>query len=505
MYIVGDSIFHFIFIHFFLKMEEMESRDIAGLVLSGGPASVNAPNAPRISKSILALGFPILGICYGLQWITVARGGRVAAFDGNREFGRALVRRTPAAHSDILSAVPDEFLVFQSHNDAVDAAALPPGFHVLATSGDSPVATVFPHVAVVAHESERLFGLQFHPEVDHSEHGRTILANFAIKICAAPQDWRLDLQYDRMVEKTRAAVGPTARVLLGISGGVDSTTLAVFLQRVLGDRCVPVFIDNGLLRRNEAAEVEQSLRELGLANLQFHDCSARFLNKLSGVVDADQRRKIIGHEFVAAFEEIASKLVDVQFLAQGTLYPDVIESGSGGAAIKRHHNVGGLPEKMNLRILEPFRALFKDEVRRIALDTFNMPRALVFRHPFPGPALAVRIVGAPITPERLEMLRNADAIFLAELHRANVYYEISQAFAALICIETVGVQGDAHSAEAMVMLRAVVTQDFMSADVFELDHALLRRVATRIVNETRGVNRVAFDVTQKPPATIEYL
>eukprot|EP01108_Squamamoeba_japonica_P004749 TRINITY_DN375_c0_g1_i1.p2 TRINITY_DN375_c0_g1~~TRINITY_DN375_c0_g1_i1.p2 ORF type:complete len:369 (+),score=129.62 TRINITY_DN375_c0_g1_i1:99-1109(+) len=336
-----------------------------------------------------------------------------------------------------------------------------------------------------------------------------MLKNFAIDICKANCDWKLDEQFDDMLATTRAMVDEdedkNSIVLLGVSGGVDSTTLAVFLKHAIGARCVPVFIDNGLLRRDEAVQVQESFKQLGLDNARFVDASEEFLAKLDGVLDADERRVRIGHEFVRQFELVANELGNVRFLAQGTLYPDVIESGSGGAAIKRHHNVGGLPDRMKLKLLEPFRNLFKDEVRKIASERFNMPRSVVQRHPFPGPGLAVRCVGAPVSRERLETLRVADAIYLEELHKADVYYKISQAFAALLCLETVGVMGDAHSSEQMIMPRAVCTNDFMSADVFEFEHATLQHIATRIVNETHGVNRVLFDVTSKPPATIEPL
>lgn len=474
-----------------------DNNGIEGFIISGGPDSVHAAGAPTLPAQFFeVVKVPVLGICYGMQLMCHMLGGSVRVTD-SREYGRTDVWLKKGHLSPLLHKLPSGMTVWQSHGDAVDVEALPDRFKVVASTKD--------HVAMIEHRDRNLFGVQFHPEVDHTEQGRTILRNFVLNVCQCDdRSYTTRSKYERLLDRVRNQIGH-GKVILAVSGGIDSTALAVLLHRAVGKQCTPVFVDNGLLRRGEAAQVQASFELLGLNNVRYIDSTDLFLSALKGVNDADERRRIIGHMFVTVFERVAQEIGDVEFLAQGTLYPDVIESGTGGAKIKRHHNVGGLPEHMQLRVVEPFRTLFKDEVRFIAERCLEMPREIVWRHPFPGPGLAVRVVGAPITPERLEMVRAADTIYLEELHDADVYYDISQAFAALVCVDTVGVMGDAQTEEAMVMLRAVVTNDFMTADVYAMDHTLQQRVATRIINEVRGVNRVLYDVSTKPPATIEAL
>jgi GMP synthase (glutamine-hydrolysing) len=477
-----------------MPLDALRAFGARGVVLSGGPSSVLAPDAPFAHPELLDLGVPVLGVCYGLQWMCHTLGGVVEKAE-DREYGRAqlkLERPDPlfAAWSDRA-----ERTVWMSHGDRV--LRLPPGFVVLASSDHSPFAAV-------RHLERPLYGLQFHPEVVHTEGGGELLASFVHEICGCGSSWTMDAFIDEAVEGVRARVGAGTAVC-GLSGGVDSAVAAALVHRALGERLHCILVDHGLLREGEAEEVERAFREALGIRLDVVDARARFLGALRGVVDPERKRRIIGHLFIEVFEEEARRIGGADFLVQGTLYPDVIESVSvrgPSQTIKTHHNVGGLPERMRLALVEPLRELFKDEVRSVG-RRLGLPETLVGRHPFPGPGLAIRILGE-VTAERLAILRRADAIFIEEIRRAGLYDRIWQAFAVFLPIQSVGVQGDERTYDHVVALRAVTSLDAMTADWARLPDELLARASSRITNEVRGVNRVVYDVSSKPPATIEW-
>ncbi|MCC7007817.1 MAG: glutamine-hydrolyzing GMP synthase [Acidobacteria bacterium] len=471
--------------------EAMRRRQPAGIILSGGPRSVREAGAPTPDPGVWSLGVPMLGICYGMQVMTHQLGGTVGSAP-HREFGLATV--TMAARGPLFDALPESLRVWASHGDFV--AQAPDGFAVTATSSNAPVAAM-------ADPERRLYGLLFHPEVAHTEHGLDILRNFAFTICGCRGDWTMASFVDESIEKIRAQVG-NGRVVCGLSGGVDSTVAAVLLHRAIGDRLTCIFVDNGLLRLNEAEQVRGRFARLGLP-LDFVDASELFLERLAGVIDPERKRKIIGSAFIDVFERRAHELGHFDFLAQGTLYPDVIESVSvvgQSALIKSHHNVGGLPERMRFTLVEPLRALFKDEVRAVG-TALGLDDEFVWRQPFPGPGLAVRLLGAP-TRERLDLLRRADAIVVDEVRKGGWYRRLWQAFAVLLPVQSVGVMGDERTYEYTVAVRAVESKDGMTADWARLPHDLLAAISSRIVNEVRGINRVVYDISSKPPATIEW-
>jgi GMP synthase (glutamine-hydrolysing) len=470
---------------------EIARRHPAGVILSGGPRSVSEPGAPRIDPALLETGTPTLGICYGMQLMTDLLGGRVAPA-ASREYGHAVV--TVQDGQPLFDALPASFQVWASHGDAIESA--PAGFKVAATSPNAPVAAM-------ANGDRRLYGLLFHPEVVHTEHGAQILRNFAFKVCGCRGDWTMASFVEESVQRIRATVGE-GRVICGLSGGVDSTVAALLLHKAIGDRLTCVFVDNGLLRLDEAAQVRTRFARLGLP-LEFVDASDTFLDRLEGVTDPEQKRKIIGRTFIDVFEARAHELGTFDFLAQGTLYPDVIESVSivgPSVAIKSHHNVGGLPERMRFKLVEPLRELFKDEVRAVG-SALGLEDEFVWRQPFPGPGLAVRLLG-PITRARLDLLRRADAIVADEIRKAGWYRRLWQSFAVLLPIQSVGVMGDERTYEHTVAIRAVESRDGMTADWARLPHDLLGVISSRIVNDVRGINRVVYDISSKPPATIEW-
>ncbi len=467
-----------------------------GIILSGGPASVLDENAPAIAPELLAAGVPILGICYGQQALVLALGGAVEA-GHSREFGRADV--TPEKPSTLYDGVWDlgtPHPVWMSHGDRV--TALPEGFKVVATSPGAPLA-------VIANEERRIWATQFHPEVHHTPDGVQLFENFVKNICGCTGDWTMATYRSQAIEKIRHQVGK-GRVICGLSGGVDSSVAAVLIHEAIGDQLTCVFVDHGLLRQDEAEQVLEMFRghyNIPLIHANHQD---RFIDALEGVEDPEKKRKIIGSLFIETFEDVASQLGEVEFLAQGTLYPDVIESvsftGGPSVTIKSHHNVGGLPERMNMELVEPLRELFKDEVRALGRE-LGLPENFVGRHPFPGPGLAIRCPGG-ITREKLEILRSADAVYLDEIKKAGLYDKIWQAFAVLLPVQTVGVMGDGRTYEFVCALRAVTSVDGMTADFYPYDMEFLSRTATRIINEVPGINRVVYDITSKPPGTIEW-
>ncbi len=476
--------------------EKIQACAPHAIILSGGPASVYDAGAPKAAPEIFQAGVPVLGICYGLQYMAQQFGGVVRGA-GQREYGRARMEILEA--EPLFTGLPAEQSVWMSHGDSVEK--LPEGFRVLARSGEV--------VAAIAHPGARMWAVQFHPEVRHTEHGRQILANFLFNICKLRPDWTPDAFVGEQIERIRATVGPSGRALCALSGGVDSSVAAMLVHRAIGDRLTCVFVNNGLLRLREFEKVQQNLRQrLGL-NLIGVDSEERFLRRLEGVSDPEQKRKIIGAEFIAVFEEEARKLAGAasapEFLVQGTLYPDVIESVSvhgPSAVIKSHHNVGGLPEKMGFQLLEPLRLLFKDEVRRIGLE-LGIAEELIWRQPFPGPGLAVRILG-PVDREKIELLQRADDIAGEEIKRAGLYRSLWQSFMVLLPVRSVGVMGDFRTYGYTAVLRAVQSEDGMTADWARLPHELLEVISNRVINEVPGINRVAYDISSKPPATIEW-
>ena len=472
---------------------ELEKMKPAAVILSGGPASVYAEGAPDLDPAILELDIPILGICYGMQLIVKHLGGGVDRA-ACREYGRS--RLAVKDSSDLFKGLPGEFVAWMSHGDRV--TELPQGFDVLAKTQDCPYAAV-------RYEQKKIYGLQFHPEVHHTENGTQVLRNFLYEVAGCSGLWKMSSYIDEAIEEVRAQVG-SERVVLGLSGGVDSSVAAVLLHRAIGKQLTCIFVDNGLLRKGERESVVETFARNFDMDLHVADAGESFLSGLKGVIDPEKKRKIIGGLFIDAFKEEAEKIKNVKYLAQGTLYPDVIESRSayGGptSVIKSHHNVGGLPEKLGFELVEPLRSLFKDEVRKVAIE-LELPRDIVVRHPFPGPGLAVRIIG-DVTAERLEVLRECDAIFIEEITKAGLYEEIWQGFCVLLPVRSVGVMGDERTYESVLAVRAVDSVDGMTADWFRMPHEVLDSISSRIVSEVRGVNRVVYDISSKPPSTIEW-
>ena len=465
--------------------------NIAGYILSGGPSSLKDEDAPRLDRSFFDGKVPVLGVCYGMQLIADLFGGRLVRSE-HREYGRS--KFEPTNDGALLKGVSSGCQVWMSHGDSI--VELPEGFSVIGKTAS--LAT-----AAIANEEAGLYGLQFHPEVHHTTEGRTILGNFLFEICRVKGDWTTASFIDETIENVRALVGDKD-IILGLSGGVDSTVAAVLLGKAIGKKLHGVFVNNGLLRKNEFENVSKTLRTLGI-NLYPVDASALFLERLAGIEDPEKKRKVIGTTFIDVFEAEAAKLGEIEFLAQGTLYPDVIESVSfkgPSATIKSHHNVGGLKEKMQFKLVEPLRELFKDEVRELG-RALGVPESFIRRHPFPGPGLAVRILGE-ITKERCDLLREVDAIFIDGLHRHDIYDDIWQAFAVLLPVRAVGVMGDERTYENVVALRAVTSVDGMTADWARIDPDILAEVSNDIIRNVRGVNRVTYDISSKPPATIEW-
>ncbi|MBR4393876.1 MAG: glutamine-hydrolyzing GMP synthase [Oscillospiraceae bacterium] len=474
-----------------MPLDEIRRFDPIGLIFTGGPGSVYLPDAPKVDSGVFSLGVPILGICYGCQLMAQMLGGRVTAAqdDSAREYGKTVTFFDASCR--LFAGIGEESVTWMSHGDYM--AEIPAGFSLAAHSEACPTAAI-------CDETRRFYGVQFHPEVAHTERGSDMLRNFLYEICGASGDWTMADYKTQAIEAIRAKVGE-GKALLALSGGVDSSVAAALLAEAIGSQLTCVFVDHGLMRKNEGDEVEAAFahRELNFIRVNAEE---RFLSRLAGVVEPESKRKIIGEEFVRVFEDVAHRIGAVDFLVQGTIYPDVIESGKGEAAvIKSHHNVGGLPDTVDFKeILEPLRMLFKDEVRQLGRE-LGLPEALVSRQPFPGPGLAIRVIGE-ITKEKLDLLREADAIFREEMSRAGRASD--QYFAALTNMRSVGVMGDGRSYDYAVALRSVQTSDFMTADFSRLPWELLDRVSVRIVNEVRGVNRVLYDITSKPPATVEY-
>jgi GMP synthase (glutamine-hydrolysing) len=484
---------------FNLSIDRIKALNPRGIVLSGGPSSVYANDAPLPSPNIFDLGVPVLGICYGLQVIAHQLGGQVDT-SARREYGPADVLIDDA--SDLFAGIDGasgvatpSTKVWMSHGDAL--TTLPTGFERIAHTTNSPICAI-------RNRERRIYGVQFHPEVVHTPHGKTILRNFVFSICGCTGGWNARSIVEKETEEIRHTVG-SRKVICALSGGVDSSVLAVLLHRAIGDQLVCIHINNGLMRKDESERVVKLYRDTYCFNLNYVDATDQFLERLTGVIDPERKRKIIGNTFIEVFEREAKSIGNVDFLAQGTLYPDVIESVSfrgPSHTIKTHHNVGGLPETMHLKLIEPFRELFKDEVRAVG-RTLGLPEELITRHAFPGPGLAVRIIGE-ITKAKLAILREADEIFVEEIRRAGLYESLWQAFAVLLPIQTVGVMGDQRTYESVIALRAVHSLDGMTADWAPLPHDVLGRTSSRIVNEVRGVSRVVYDITSKPPSTIEW-
>jgi len=472
--------------------EEVARREPKGLILSGGPASVYADGAPKLERELLELGIPVLGICYGMQLLARELGGRVEGAEVG-EFGRSDL--TVSEHGRLLAGTPAQQTCWMSHRDTVYTP--PPGFTALASSTASPVAAF--------ESAERgIYGIQFHPEVVHTPYGSHVLTTFLEEICGCDRTWTAASIVDEQIERVRAQVGD-GRVICGLSGGVDSSVAALLVHRAIGDQLTCVFVDHGLMRKNEGEQVISAFRDTFKVPLVAVDAEERFLARLQGVSEPEAKRKAIGAEFIRVFEEEAEKLSGAKYLVQGTLYSDVIESGggTGAATIKSHHNVGGLPEDLQFDLVEPLRALFKDEVRAVGAE-LGLPERLVWRQPFPGPGLAIRIVGGEATKERLDVLRDADAILQDEIRKAGLYRELWQSFCVLPDVRTVGVQGDERTYGYVVVIRAVTSDDAMTADWARLPYDLLEQIASRMINELREVNRVVLDITSKPPGTIEW-
>ncbi len=475
-----------------LPVDKIKGLKPKGIIFSGGPASVYQPDAPLIRKEIFDLKIPILGICYGLQLISHLLGGKVTKAD-HREYGHAWleVSRT----DPLLENIAPRSRVWMSHGDRVEK--LPPKFEVIGQTANSPYG-------IIRHQKKEIYGLQFHPEVAHTEQGKKIIRNFIYKIANCHGLWTTKSFIKDSIQNVKNQIG-NEKVICALSGGVDSSVAAALVNEAIGNQLISVFVDNGLLRLNETEQVQTIFHNQYKLNFRYIDASQNFLSRLKNVVDPEQKRKIIGDEFIKTFEKMAREIDNVKFLVQGTLYPDVIESVSTkgpSAVIKSHHNVGGLPEKMNLKLIEPLRELFKDEVREVGRE-LGLSNQIISRHPFPGPGLAVRILGE-ITSERLEIVRQADKIFIDELHESGWYNRVWQAFAVLLPVQTVGVMGDERTYESVIALRAVTSEDAMTADWAKLPPDLIGGVANRIINEVQGVNRVVYDISSKPPSTIEW-
>ncbi|OGC79705.1 MAG: glutamine-hydrolyzing GMP synthase [candidate division Zixibacteria bacterium RBG_16_40_9] len=466
-------------------------KNLKGIILSGGPSSVFDPEAPLVSKEIFNLKLPVLGICYGLQLTAHLLGGKVVKSQ-TREYGKAILQIQQ--DSELFQDCPKTFQVWMSHGDSV--ISLPDGFKALAK-------TETLNFAAIENKEKKIYGVQFHPEVIHTENGKKILQNFLFEICKCKGDWTTESFISSSVSRIKEEVD-NQKIICAVSGGVDSTVCAALVNQAVGKNLLGIFVDNGVLRKNEAQEVLEALKKFNL-NLIFVDAKRKFLKQLQGVIDPEEKRKIIGKVFIEVFEEEAHKIGEVKFLAQGTLYPDLIESRSfkgPSATIKSHHNVGGLPEVMNLRLVEPLKELFKDEVRELG-KKLGLLETLLQRHPFPGPGLAVRVIGE-VTENRLNLLREADFIFMEELKSSNLYDQVWQAFCVLLPVQSVGVMGDERTYENVVALRAVTSLDGMTADWAKLPYDLLQKISNRIINEVKGINRVVYDVSSKPPATIEW-
>ncbi len=472
--------------------EEILAHQPKGIILSGGPSSVNDVNAKLVSKEILELGIPVLGICYGMQMINYLLGGNVAKGEKG-EYGKA--QFSHSQDSRLLQNYPTETTVWMSHFDEV--SEVPVGFQII---GNTPQS-----IAAIENDAQKIYAVQFHPEVSHTESGMQIFENFVFKICSCEKNWFLQDYVQDSIEDIRTKVGDK-KVILGLSGGVDSSVAAVLIHKAIGDQLTCIFVDTGLLRKNEAQQVMQEYGTHFHINIIEVNAHKKFYTALKGISEPEAKRKVIGKTFIEVFDEEAHKLKDVDFLAQGTIYSDVIESSAqkSGAShtIKSHHNVGGLPETMQLQLLEPLSGLFKDEVRKIGVE-LGIPPQLIYRHPFPGPGLGIRILGE-ITAEKVEILQNADAIFIEELYHADWYDKVSQAFVVLLPVKTVGVMGDERTYEYVASLRSVNSVDFMTATWSRLPYELLDTVSSRIINEVRGINRVTYDISNKPPATIEW-
>lgn len=473
--------------------KEIEKLKPKGLILSGGPASVTDKGSPLPDKKIFKLGIPILGICYGVQVMAQILGGRIKKAT-EREYGRAELFIDE--NKDIFFGLPANITCWMSHGDLIQK--LPPGFTSIGHTLNSPVAAV-------RSRNAKFFGVQFHPEVIHTSKGGQIVNNFLYRVCRCVGRWRIESFIAESVKQIKESAGKKGKVICGVSGGVDSAVVALLINKAIGDRLRCIFVNNGLLRKNEAQQVRKMFQE-SKVNLDFIDASERFLKRLKGVVDPEDKRKIIGNEFIRVFEERAKKFKGAEFLAQGTLYPDVIESipahGGPTAKIKSHHNVGGLPLKMKLKLIEPLRELFKDEVRAIG-KKLGLPENFIYRQPFPGPGLAIRIVGG-VTKENLNILREADERIIEEIKKADLYNSVWQAFAVLLPIKSVGVMGDERTYENVIAIRCVTSADGMTADWAKLSHEILGIMSSRIINEVKGVNRVVYDISSKPPATIEW-
>lgn len=477
---------------FSLSVEQIRKLNPSGIILSGGPLSVYDNGAPSLKNEVFKLGIPVLGICYGLQLICNQLGGKVESAD-SREYGKALLKITHNHH--LLENVKPESIVWMSHGDYV--TAIPEGYDILGVSENSPFCSI-------ANDREKIYGLQFHPEVAHTEEGKKILENFLFKICKVSGSWTPVNFISSAIEEIKQRTAGK-RAICALSGGVDSSVAAVLMHEAIGDKLVCIHVDTGLMRKDESRNIIDMFEKNYNLHLINIDASEKFLTRLAGVFDPEKKRKIIGNTFIEVFEEEAKKFNDAEFLVQGTLYPDVIESVSvkgSSVTIKTHHNVGGLPEKMNLKLIEPFRELFKDEVRQIGRK-LGLPQEFIERHPFPGPGLAVRIL-SDITKAKLDLLRLADDIFISEIRRAGIYNEIWQAFAVLLPVQSVGVMGDARTYENVVALRAVTSTDGMTADWYPFKPEFLAEISNKIIRNIRGINRVVYDISSKPPSTIEW-
>jgi len=475
------------------KLSDIRKQNPVGIVLSGGPASVFAKDSPKPNPGIFKLGVPILGICYGLQLMGKMLGGEVKSSD-RREYGRGTL--TIERKGTLFSSLPNKLSVWNSHGDSL--AKLPKGFRALAKTENSSYAAI-------EDSKRKFFGLQFHPEVEHSEKGNVVIKNFLTKVCGCKGDWDMGDFLKASIDQIREVVGKE-RVILGLSGGVDSSVAAALIDRAIGDQLTCIFVDNGLLRLHEREQVKTLFKNHIPGKLRVAKAGSLFLRKLKGVKDPEKKRKIIGKTFIEVFDQEVSKLGKIDFLAQGTLYPDVIESvpvgGNPAALIKSHHNVGGLPKRMKLKLLEPLRELFKDEVRNLGRE-LGLPESVLMRHPFPGPGLGVRVVG-DLSQTKLKVLREADHIFIEELFKHKLYHKLWQAFCVFLPVRSVGVMGDERTYENVICLRAVTSSDAMTADWAQLPDKFLRKVSNRIINEVKGANRVVYDISSKPPSTIEW-